>query len=427
MIAHKVRLNPTDGQARTFEEWAESARRAWNWALSEWERQYRDRVGGQRFKVYGRAGVVPVGEPWSADPDAPYPTAASLSRLLTKVRREAPAGTMEWMRPPFPARVYRRPISNLAAAWAAFHRRRNAGQRVGGPSNPFGAPMAKRHDGPRTFYLSGQDLRIAGRYIELPRGHRLRLLEAPRFRARVVGSTFSQHAGRWSVALVMEFDRKRQPPESGTHAGVRLGTSALATVGARTAALSPEGGGSGSVLLEVDGPSAHVRGLRRQGRLSKDVSRKKKGSHNRRKALQRLWRHHARMVNLRGDALHKLTTEIVRRAASVGIEDLAGVVEDGRTSRAVADLGIYEFRRQLEYKAAEAGIELTVADKQFPASSLCSACGERDQDSKERRRGVRRWTCPRCGTEHDRDLNAAVNLDPVSFGAGPGGPELPVQ
>ena len=133
------------------------------------------------------------------------------------------------------------------------------------------------------------------------------------------------------------------------------------------------------------------------------------------------------MVNLRGDALHKLTTEIVRRAASVGIEDLAGVVEDGRTSRAVADLGIYEFRRQLEYKAAEAGIELTVADKQFPASSLCSACGERNQDSKERRRGVRRWTCPRCGTEHDRDLNAAVNLDPVSFGAGPGGPELPVQ
>ena len=334
---------------------------------------------------------------------------------------------MEWMRPPFPARVYRRPISNLAAAWIAFHRRRNAGQRVGGPSNPFGAPMAKRHDGPRTFYLSGQDIHIAGRYIELPRGHRLRLREAPRFRARVVGSTFSQHAGRWSVALVMEFDRKRQSPEPGTHAGVRLGTSALATVGARTAALSPEGGGSGSVLLEVDGPSAHVRGLRRLGRLSKDVLRKKKGSHNRRKALQRLWRHHARMVNLRGDALHKLTTEIVRRAASVGIEDLAGVVEDGRTSRAVAELGLYEFRRQLEYKAAEAGIELTVADKQFPASSLCSACGERDQDSKERRRGVRRWTCPRCGTEHDRDLNAAVNLDPVSFGAGPGGPELPVQ
>ena len=425
MIAHKVRLDPTDAQVRMFEEWAESARRAWNWALSEWERQHHDHAGGQPFKRYGRAGVVPVGEPWSPDPDVPEPTAAGLSRLMTKVRREAPAGTMEWMRPPFPARVYRRPIVNLAAAWAAFHRRRKAGHRVGGPSNPFGAPMAKRHDAPRTFYLSGQDIRISGGYIELPRGHRLRLLEAPRFRGRVVGATFSQHAGRWSVALVMAFDRKRRPPAPGTHAGVRLGTSMVATVGTRTVTASPDGEGSGRVLLEVDAPAAYTRGQRRLRRLSKDVWRKKKGSRNRHKALQRLWRLHARMTNLRQDALHKLTTEIVRRMASVGFEDLAGVVGGDRESRDISKLGIYEFRRQLVYKAAEAGVELTVAQKEFPASSLCSACGERRQVAEERWRRVRRWTCERCGAEHDPDRNAAVNLDPVSLAAGNSGPEPP--
>ena len=124
-------------------------------------------------------------------------------------------------------------------------------------------------------------------------------------------------------------------------------------IGERTAAASPDGGGSGRVVLEAGLPSAHAHGLRRLRRLSKDVSRKKKGSHNRRKALERLWRHEARMVNLRRDALHKLTTSIVRLAASVGIEDLSDVVRDDRGLRAVAELGVYEFRRQLEYKAAE--------------------------------------------------------------------------
>ena len=114
MIAHKIRLDPTDAQSRLFEEWSEASRRPWNWALSEWERQHRDRADGQRFKRYGRAGVTPVGEPWGPDPEAPQPSAASLSRLLTQVRRDAPAGTVAWMRPPYPARVYRQPLRDLA-------------------------------------------------------------------------------------------------------------------------------------------------------------------------------------------------------------------------------------------------------------------------------------------------------------------------
>ena len=427
VIAHKIRLDPTDAQARLFEVWAEASRRAWNWALSEWERQQVDRLGGQRFKRVGRTGLVPVGEPWTPDPEQPRPSAASLSRLLTKVRREAPLRTVRWMRPPIPARVYRQPIRDLAAAWSAFHRRVATGQKRGGPSNPFGAPVPKRTDAPLSFYLSGQDLEIVGGCLELPFGHRVRLGEAPRFRGRVVGSTFSENAGCWAVALTVEFERKRQEPPTGTHAGIRLGTGTLATMGTRTAAASPGGAGSGRALVEVEAPSAYARDLRRLRRLSKDVSRKMRGSHNRRKAIQRLRKHHARLVNLRRDTLHKLTTEIVRRVASVGVEDVADILEEESMSRAIAELGVYEFRRQLEYKAAEAGVEITVAKQPYPSARLCSACGDLNQVSGARWRGVRRWRCERCGTEHDRDLNAAVNLDPVSYDAGPSGPELPVQ
>ena len=189
-------------------------------------------MGGQGFKRVGRAGLVRVGEPWTPDPEQPKPSAASLLRLLTKVRGEAPLGTLRWMRPPIPARVYRQPIRDLVAAWSAFLRRRT--------------------DAPR-LYLSGQDIEIDGGCVELLFGHRVRLREAPRFRGRVVGSTFSEYAGRWSVALTVEFERKRQEPPTGTHAGIRLGTGALATIGTRTAAASPDGAGSGRALLEVGG------------------------------------------------------------------------------------------------------------------------------------------------------------------------------
>ena len=427
MIAHKIRLDPTDAQARLFELWGEASRRAWNWALSEWERQHLDRLGGQRFKRVGRTGLVPVGEPWTPDPEQPKPTAASLSRLLTKVRREAPLGSLRWMRPPIPARIYRQPIRDLAAAWSAFHRRREKGQKRGGPSNPFGGPVPKRTEAPRSFYLSGQDIEIDGGCVELPFGHRIRLREAPRFRGRVVGSTFSEQAGRWSVALTVEFERKRQEPPPGTHAGIRLGTGTLATIGTRTAAASPDGAGTGRALGTVARPAAYARDQRRLRRLSREVSRKMRGSNNRRQAIQRLRKHHARLASVRRDTLHKLTTEIVRRVACIGIENVADILEEESTSRAIVEFGVHEFRRQLEYKAAEAGVEIAVAERLFPSSRLCSACGDRNQVSRARWHGVRRWRCDRCGTEHDRDVNAAVNLDPVSFDTGPSGPELPVQ
>ena len=132
-------------------------------------------------------------------------------------------------------------------------------------------------------------------------------------------------------------------------------------------------------------------------------------------------------MNLRRDVLHKLTTQIVRRTANVGIEHPAGVLDRDGMSRAIAAMGFYEFRRQLDYKAAEAGVEIAVTDREFPSSRLCGACGEPNRIPEKQWRRVQRWTCECCGTELDRDLNAAFNLDPGSLDTGAGGPELPVQ
>ena len=187
----------------------------------------------------------------------------------------------------------------------------------------------------------------------------------------------------WSVALTVEFDRKRQPPPPGTHVGVGLGVGTLATVGTRTVPVSPDGAVAGSVLLRMAPPSTYAGPQRRLRRLSKDVSRKMRGSSNRRKAIARLRKHHARLVNLRHDVLHKLTTGIVRRSANVGIEHPASVPGGEGTSRAIAAMGFYEFRRQLEYKAAEAGVEIAVADKSVAAVKTVRRLRRAESDSGE--------------------------------------------
>ena len=233
VIAHKIRMNPTDARALLFDAWAEASRRAWNWALSEWERQHRDCVGGQRFKRYSRAGVVPrrrALEPQSGRTEAigREPVAPADEGSPGGSRRHDGVDVAVGSRPRLPAAAQgsgRRLVRLSPPA-----RDRTENRRLVEPVRGAGAEAERR---PAHLLPSGQDIHIADRYIELPWGHRLRLLEAPRFRARVVGSTFSLKAERWSIALTMEFERKRQPPPPDTHAGVSLGARTLATVGAR--------------------------------------------------------------------------------------------------------------------------------------------------------------------------------------------------
>jgi len=151
------------------------------------------------------------------------------------------------------------------------------------------------------------------------------------------------------------------------------------------------------------------RNLKKTKRLSRAVSRKQLGSRNRAKAKTKLARSYARTRHIRQDALHKLTTNLVGTAATIVIEDLdvSGMLANRRLSRAIADLGFYEFRRQLEYKTAMAGGALIVADRWFPSSKLCSVCGTKNETLEL---SERTWTCLSCGTFHDRDINAARNL-----------------
>ena len=226
--------------------------------------------------------------------------------------------------------------------------------------------------------------------------------ETLRFSGKILSATISRTAEQWFASITVDIDHASAtlsnhhlpPAENQGVAGVDLGVSALATL---------------STGETVAGAKPHKTLLSRLKRLSRSLSRKVKGSANRHKAKQKLAKLHARIANIRKDSLHKLTTDLTHRFHAIGIEDLnvSGMVKNRHLSRAISDMGFFEFRRQLEYKAAMRGGIVVVADRFFASSKTCSACGEK---AEKLPLFIRSWECSYCGESHDRDVNAAINL-----------------
>lgn len=154
---------------------------------------------------------------------------------------------------------------------------------------------------------------------------------------------------------------------------------------------------------------AYTAGLRKLRRLSRAYSRTAKGSANRGRSAARLARHHARVANLRADALHKATSMLGARYETIVVEDLnvTGMLANRRLARQVADAGFATARRMLEYKTAWDGGHLVVADRWYPSSKTCSGCGWRKPSLTLTERT---FSCEACGLVLDRDVNAARNL-----------------
>lgn len=149
--------------------------------------------------------------------------------------------------------------------------------------------------------------------------------------------------------------------------------------------------------------------LRHLNRQQRALSRKQKGSKRREKQRVRVAKLHARIAASRADFLHKTTTALVRRSDVIALENLnvAGMVKNRHLARAISDVGMGEFRRQVEYKTKWYGREAIVVDRWAPTSKTCSDCGHRLTKLSLK---VRIWTCPECGAVHDRDVTAAKNI-----------------
>jgi len=129
----------------------------------------------------------------------------------------------------------------------------------------------------------------------------------------------------------------------------------------------------------------------------------------RKKLVQKVARVHAHVASIRLDFWHKVTSKLCRENQAVGIEKLnvSGMLKNRRLSRAIIDVGCYEFRRQMEYKSKLYGTRLVVADQWYPSSKTCSRCGA---VKRVLGLGDRVFHCDQCGHVQDRDVNASRNL-----------------
>ena len=144
-------------------------------------------------------------------------------------------------------------------------------------------------------------------------------------------------------------------------------------------------------------------------KLAKAVSRKQLKSNNRNKARIKLAKFHEKITNIRKDFLHKLSTQLIKNYDIICIEDLCfkGFMKSNK-AKSYQDVSQSEFVRQLEYKANWYGKTISKIDRFYPSTQLCSECGFKNPALKDT--NIREYNCPECGTRHDRDINAAINI-----------------
>ncbi len=311
------------------------------------------------------------------------------------------------------------------------------GPRVGFPrfkkKNPTGGSFRIRNNssgGRARIHIGGGD-RV--RSVTLPKIGILRVREDTRrlrrmiatSRARILHVTVSRGAYRWWISITAEaadlHPAARHTPQpadrptnvdvgqDNTQHGKAQSEKRWVGVDRGLHALVVAGSSDGAEVLRLDNPRALRRGLPRLRRLSRAVSRKKKGSKNRKKAVVRLGRQHARIRDRRRHVLHQVSNELVKNHDRLVLEDLniTGMTTNRKLSRAISDAAWGELARQITYKQAWRGGQVVLADRWFPSSKTCSACGtlRRDLTLKDRV-----FECGACGHVMDRDLNAAVNL-----------------
>jgi putative transposase len=203
-------------------------------------------------------------------------------------------------------------------------------------------------------------------------------------------------AGRWFVSMLCRDTSIRPlPPAPNQVVGIDAGITSLVTL---------------STGEKIGNPKFEKQDRERLVRAQRELARKEKGSRNRDKARVKVARVHARIADRRRDCLHKLTTRLVRENQAIVIEDLSvrNMLGNHTLARAISNAAWFELRSQLEYKCAWYGRVLVVVDRFYPSSKTCSLCGHQVTALPL---DVREWTCAACDATHDRDVNAACNLE----------------
>jgi putative transposase len=392
--AYRFALDPSPGQDDALRSHCGGQRYAFNWGLARVTANLGQR---EAEKSYG----IPV--------DRLTPSVSWLAYGLRKDWNQAKDTIAPWWGGNS-KEAYASGLANLAVALKNWDDSRTGKRR--GPKVRFPRFKGKRAGLSCRFTTGAFGLADADRrHMKLPRIGLVRTHESTRKlarhlergTARIRSATVSFRAGRWFVSFSVEVTRADPAPtRPGSAVGVDLGVKSLAVLS--TGETVPN-----SRHLEI--AQRELRRLQRQAarRRGPDRRTRRRPSARWRGTQARIARLHTAVADVRRDGLHKLTTRLVRTHGAIVLEDLnvAGMTRNRRLARHIAGVGMAELRRQIEYKARWSGVRVHLADRWYPSSKTCSACGV---VKTKLCLSERVYRCESCGLVLDRDLNAARNL-----------------
>ena len=371
---HIIELKPNNTQATHFKKACGVARFAYNWALSEWKKQYEQ---DKQYRDDCLAKDIQVDEDKLSKP-----TQGKLRKQLNSIKRQ---------QFPFMLEVTKcspqLAIMQLGDAFKRFFK---------GESK---YPQFRKKGVNDRFSLSNDQFKLKLKkdkpHIQIPNLGLVRMTEHLRYNGKILSAKVFTKGGKWFVSIAVELSEiTKLLPKTGKSVGIDLGITSLATLSDST---------------KIKAPKPLKNKLKKLQRLSKSLSRKQKGSNNREKAKTKLSRLHLKIFNIRKDFLHKLTTDLVKRFDVICLENLntKGMVKNRKLARSIHDLGFYEFKRQLIYKANQWGKTVKELDRFYPSSKTCHCCTHKVDELPL---NIRNWQCPSCNTTHDRDINASLNI-----------------
>lgn len=238
---------------------------------------------------------------------------------------------------------------------------------------------------------------VDGKYIKLPKLKTLIRIKQHRQipkDGKIKSVTISKNpSGKYYISILVEQEIK-ELPKNEFAIGIDLGLTDFA--------ITSDG-------VKYSNPRYLRKSLNKLAKEQRKLSRKKKGSKNRNKQRIKVAKLHEHISNQRKDFLHKLSFELINENQVICLEDLQvkEIQQNEYLSQSVSDVGWYEFRRQLEYKAKWYGRIISFVDKYYPSSQICSNCGN---NTGKKSLDIREFDCPYCGKHHDRDINASINI-----------------
>ena len=371
---YNYRIYPKPHQIKPLAKAFGCARVVWNDALWLYK------------KHYGRQGVEETSTQRPYQETGSRPKSVS-NIVLTHAKKTRPR---EWLSE-VSSVVLQQSLRDLETAWKNYFSSLK-GKRKG---KQVGRPKFKKKSSRQAIRFTTNAFSVHSNSVKLAKiGHIKTVFSRPLPSAPSSVTIIKDTVGNYFASFVVE-TAQPIPPQTEASCGIDLGLIDFAIL---------------STSEKIENPRWHKKMLSRIKRASRKLAKAKKDSNRRKRRKQKLAKLHAKVKNQRADFLHKLTTRLVREFKYIAVEDLnvSGLLKNHKLARAIADAGWHKFKSMLEAKCNKYDRHLTIVNRWYASTQICSCCGK---SGGKKELNVREWSCLFCNTKHDRDINSSRNLE----------------